>query len=67
MAGEEIGDDHRLDGERRRDRTRGQLFDDDLGHAEIGERLLIHTVDAPSGDPLAAAAGGDSTDPIRTL
>jgi hypothetical protein len=28
---------------------------------------MLHVVGAPSGDPVAAAADGDSTDPIRAF
>jgi len=67
VPGEHVGDDQLLYGERRLDPTLGELIDYDLGHAEVGECFMLHVVGAPSGGPLAAAADGDSTDPIRAI
>ena len=44
MALEHVGNDHLLDGERGVDSALGKLIGDDLGHAEIGERFMLHVL-----------------------
>ena len=44
MAGEHVGENHLLDCERLGDLALGKLTRDDLGHAEVGERLMLHVV-----------------------
>jgi len=67
VPGKHVGNDHLLDGERRLDPALGEFVCDNLGHAEVGERFMMHVGVAPSGGLPAAAADGDSTDPIRAL
>jgi hypothetical protein len=44
MARQHIGNDHLLNRERLGDATLGKLFCDNLGHAEVGERLMLHVL-----------------------
>jgi hypothetical protein len=44
VAGEHVRDDHPLDRERRPDPALGELIDNDLGHAEIGESCMLHVL-----------------------
>ena len=44
MTGEHVGNDHALNCERRRDPALRELTCDDLGHAEIGERCVLHVL-----------------------
>ena len=68
VAVEHVGDDERLDRERRVEAALGERAGDGLGHAEIGERRRHWRSSFSRQWGLPRTCGwGDSTDPIRAI
>ena len=67
VAVEDVGDDHRLDGERRLYAALGQRTGHSLGHAELGEGGGHWGAPSRDAGERHVLRWGDSTDPIRAI